>query len=88
MFHEEFAKSLSIADNVYIDDIYGSIREQSPQVSKQVMIDDLKALGAHVIEDIVELKEVTNNHIIALLGAGDIDIYMIPKIKELINSME
>ena len=88
MFHEEFAKSLSIADNVYIDDIYGSIREQSPQVSKQVMIDDLKALGAHVIEDIVELKEVANNHIIALLGAGDIDIYMIPKIKELINNME
>lgn len=88
MFHREFAKSLSIADNVYIDDIFGSIREQTPAVSKQVMIDDLHDLGAHVITNLDEILTIKDHHIIALLGAGDIDTYMIPTITKMINEME
>ena len=70
---------------VYIDDIFGSIREQSASVGKEVMIKELQDMGGNVILDVEDIKKVDKNHIIAVLGAGDIDTYMIPKIKELMK---
>ncbi len=85
LFHQDFAQALSLADNVYIDDIFGSIREQQGDINKQIMIDDLLKYNTKVYDNINFLKDITKDHIIAVLGAGDIDTYMIPKIKDMIN---
>lgn len=84
-FAHEFCESLLLADYVYIDDIFGSIREQSASVGKEVMIKELQDMGGNVILDVEDIKKVDKNHIIAVLGAGDIDTYMIPKIKEIMK---
>lgn len=84
-FAHEFCEALALADYVYIDDIFGSIREKNANVGKEVMIKELQDLGANVILEVEEIKQINKNHIIAVLGAGDIDTYMIPKIKEIMK---
>lgn len=86
LFHEDFAKALSVADNVMIDEIFGSIRENNNTISKNVMIEDLQQYNINLFNDIDFLKSKDENHVIAILGAGDIDVYMIPAIFELFES--
>lgn len=84
-FHKEFAESLSLADFVMVDEIFGSIREKNQIISKNMIIDDLNDLGVDIIDDIEALQTIPDKHVIAILGAGDIDTYMIPKVKKLLG---
>lgn len=81
-FLNEFAQTLSIADNLFLVDIFGSIRESNQTVT----IDELKAEiirinKTNLLDDLSILDTITNNHIICLLGAGDIDKLYLEQIR-------
>ena len=69
---DEFAKALSLADDVYLCDIFASVREKSGNVS----IEDLAALvegGATVLKlENVSPLLVYKDAVIIFMGAGDV----------------
>lgn len=70
-FKKGFAQSLSLADLIYLVPIFGSVRETKSNATltdiKQYINEDL------LIDNIADLSKIRNNHVIAMLGAGDID---------------
>lgn len=82
-FLEDFAVSLSKADNVYLHDIFGSVREKTSEVNLQVMIDEIKKYKDVVYTDLSFIDTEKEKQIYAVLGAGDINNILIPQIKNL-----
>lgn len=70
-FLNEFAESLNQADQVYLCDIFGSIREQQGELT----INDLQALIENsklISEETVSQLKNHSNGVILFMGAGDI----------------
>ncbi len=72
-FLDEFAESLTNADNVYLADIFGSVREAKGDIDISVLIDAVEAKGQKVERTIDFIKDIQENHVVAVLGAGNID---------------
>lgn len=79
-FLDEFTTVLSQADNLYLEPIFGSIREQNNEYSEYLLNDNFKKKYPHTLkEDISDIIDVnSNNQIYLLLGAGDLDKKYIP----------
>lgn len=70
-FLDEFAESLSESDHVFLCDIFGSIRENSGELTIQDLIDRID--GAQPIsEDTVDQLDDYPSAVILFMGAGDI----------------
>ncbi|AXI09735.1 UDP-N-acetylmuramate--L-alanine ligase [Oceanobacillus zhaokaii] len=70
-FLQEFADSLSNADQVFLCDIFGSAREESGNLT----IDDLQALieGSEILDiDHTEVLQSYKDSVLVFMGAGDI----------------
>ena len=79
-FYKEFAESLSIADIIIITDIYAAREEKIPDVTSDLIINELnkkisKVLYIKEINDIPHQikKIVKNNDMIICMGAGNIN---------------
>jgi len=79
-FYKEFAESLSIADIIIITDIYAAREEKIPDVTSDLIINELnkktsKVLYIKEINDIPHQikKIVKNNDMIICMGAGSIN---------------
>ncbi|ALC89641.1 UDP-N-acetylmuramate--alanine ligase [Bacillus sp. FJAT-18017] len=75
-FLQEFADSLSLADKVYLCDIFGSARENHGKLSINDLVD--KIGGAEVLSE--EHTEILQGHeggVIIFMGAGDIQKFQI-----------
>ncbi|MGW0036058.1 UDP-N-acetylmuramate--L-alanine ligase [Gordonia sp. NPDC003376] len=75
-FAEEFAASLSLADEVVVADVYGAREEPIPGVSGALIVDQLTAPG-HFAADLSALASLLTElarpgDIVLTLGAGDI----------------
>ena len=77
-FAEKFAKALSIADRVYLVDIYPAREEQMPGVTSQIILDHLhQHPAASFLENWKECQHLLTQGeieegILILMGAGDI----------------
>ncbi|PTK91578.1 UDP-N-acetylmuramate--L-alanine ligase [Staphylococcus gallinarum] len=70
-FLDEFAECLNTADHTFLCEIFGSIRENSGNLTIQDLIDRID--GAKLIdEESVNALEQYNNVVILFMGAGDI----------------
>lgn len=82
-FLGDFAISLAKADNVYLQDIFGSVREKTSEVNLDVMINEIKKYKDVVYTDLSFIDTTKEKQIYAILGAGDINNILIPQIKNL-----
>tara|TARA_Y100000994_G_C15655805_1_gene427345 strand:+ start:27 stop:674 length:648 start_codon:yes stop_codon:yes gene_type:complete len=79
-FYKEFAESLSIADIIIITDIYAAREEKIPDVTSDLIINELnkktnKVLYIKEVNDIPhQIKKIAkNNDMIICMGAGNIN---------------
>ncbi len=84
-FLDEFAESLAKADDVYLADIFGSVRETTGKISIDVLINAVEKYGKTVHRDVNFIKEIGANQVIAVLGAGNIDKLYKGKIRDIIT---
>lgn len=70
-FLKEFADVLNQADSVYLCDIFGSIRENTGELTINDLL-DLVENGRLISESSVEVLEKHENAVILFMGAGDI----------------
>ena len=82
-FLDDFAESLLGADNIYLCEIFASARETSGEVSIENLVQAVESKGKKVYRDLEFLKDKKEKHVVAVLGAGDIDKVYIPKVKEI-----
>jgi UDP-N-acetylmuramate--alanine ligase len=85
-FAEGFSKSLSIADEVLLMDIYPAREEPIPGVTSDMLFGDItsKVKIRVTKQNLLEQLEDMKFEVIATVGAGDIDTLVRP-IKELLN---
>ncbi|EHJ08263.1 UDP-N-acetylmuramate--L-alanine ligase [Staphylococcus simiae] len=70
-FLDEFASSLSKADQVFLCEIFGSIRENTGDLTIQDLINKIE--GSSLIdENTIDVLEQFDNAVILFMGAGDI----------------
>ena len=70
-FLDEFASSLSKADRVFLCEIFGSIRENTGELTIQVLIERID--GSSLIdENSIDILKEFDNAVILFMGAGDI----------------
>lgn len=77
-FYQEFADSLSLADEVILTDIYPAREQPIPGVTSRLIYDRLRpGLEKHLCrkEEVTELMKLEDRDVVILLGAGDIDRY-------------
>ena len=80
-FLDEFAESLSKADQVYLCDIFGSARENKGELT----IEDLQKRidGAELITDTTtDVLKKHKNGVLIFMGAGDIQKFEAAYVKE------
>lgn len=80
-FLDEFAESLSKADQVYLCDIFGSARENKGELT----IEDLQKCidGAELITDTTtDVLKKHKNGVLIFMGAGDIQKFEAAYVKE------
>lgn len=83
----EFAEALSLADAVYLSDIFTSAREEDGEVKINDLFDKIdNAKGIVAIEDVSPLLE-HKGEVVVFMGAGDIDKYE-KSFQELLTSLE
>lgn len=82
-FLDEFAKSLIKADNIYLAEIFASAREKSSDINVNILVDAIKKLNVEVEKDLSFLADKKTKHVIAILGAGDVDKIYIPQVKKI-----
>lgn len=72
---DEFVESLSLADQVYLTDIFSSIREKDGKISSQDLGKKI-AKGGEVL-DLENMSPLLNYHddVVIFMGAGDIQKY-------------
>lgn len=85
-FAEGFSKSLSLADEVLLMDIYPAREEPIPGVTSDMLFKDITSpvkirCGK---TDLLQKLEALDIEVLATVGAGDIDTFVKP-IKELLN---
>lgn len=70
-FLDEFASSLSKADHVYLCEIFGSIRENTGDLTIQDLVDKIDG-AALITEENIDVLKQFENAVILFMGAGDI----------------
>lgn len=85
-FAEGFSKSLSLADEVLLMDIYPAREEPIPGVTSDMLFKDITSPVKIRCskKDVLQKLEDLNVEVLATVGAGDIDTFVKP-IKELLN---
>lgn len=87
-FYPDFAKSLSLADEVILLDIYPAREQPIPGVTSRLIYDDLRpGIEKKMIhkEDILPLMKQEDFQVLVVLGAGDVDTYT-PEIKKIFEA--
>ncbi len=82
-FLDEFAISLAKADELYLAEIFGSARESVSDIDINILKNQMQKHQKSVHSDIDFIKDIKQNHVIALLGAGNIDQLYKQKIIEM-----
>lgn len=82
-FCDEFAESLSLADELILLDIYPAREKPIPGVTSQIIFDKVKCKKKELCskEKLLETIKGRNFEVLITLGAGDID-RLLPAIKE------
>lgn len=70
-FLDEFADALSKADHVFLCEIFGSIRENTGELTIQDLINHIDG-SALIDENSIDVLEKFDNAVILFMGAGDI----------------
>lgn len=85
-FAEGFSKSLSLADEVLLMDIYPAREEPIPGVTSDMLFKDITSPVKIRCskKDVLQKLEDLNVEVLATVGAGDIDTFVKP-IKELLS---
>lgn len=85
-FYKDFAKSLDIADEIYLLDIYPAREEKITGVSSLLIAKEMKKKVSIISKEEVLLKALPdrNGDIIVTMGAGDID-RLIPSIIQFLS---
>ena len=86
-FYQEFADSLSQADEVILTDIYPAREQPIPGVSSRLIYDHLRPGIEKCLckkEDVLNLLENKTIEVLIVLGAGDLDNY-VPEITRLLE---
>ncbi len=85
-FADVFSKSLSIADEVVLMDIYPAREEPIPGVTSDMLFNDItsKLKIRCGKADVMRKLEVMDFEVLATVGAGDIDTFVKP-IREMLN---
>ena len=85
-FAEGFSKSLSLADEVLLMDIYPAREEPIPGVTSDMLFKDITSPVKIRCskKDVIQKLEDLNIEVLATVGAGDIDTFVKP-IKELLS---
>jgi UDP-N-acetylmuramate--alanine ligase len=85
-FAEGFSKSLSIADEVLLMDIYPAREEPIPGVTSDMLFKDITSTVKIRCNkgDVLQKLEDLDVEVLATVGAGDIDTFVKP-IKEMLN---
>jgi UDP-N-acetylmuramate--alanine ligase len=85
-FAEGFSKSLSLADEVLLMDIYPAREEPIPGVTSDMLFKDITSSVKIRCskKDVMEKLEGLDVEVIATVGAGDIDTFVKP-IREMLN---
>lgn len=84
---DEFAQSLSLADDVVLLEIYPAREQPIPGVSSQLIYDRINLKNKHIIEkkDLIDWIEANDTfEVLATIGAGDIDRFL-PQISLLLE---
>ncbi len=79
-FYRDFAQSLSLLDCVYLCDIYPAREQPIPGVTSRLIYDNLRPdMERHLIhkEDILDIARKRDFDVLIILGAGDIDNYVL-----------
>ena len=87
-FYPEFAKSLNLADQVILLDIYPAREEPIPGVTSEIIFDAVtipakKLIRKSELLDLVE-KEADTFEVVLMVGAGDID-RLIEPVKQILD---
>ena len=85
-FADEFAKSLSLADDIILLDIYPAREEPIEGVSSQIILDKITSPKKRltVKSELLDLISKEHPEFVVTFGAGDID-RMVPHIKEILS---
>jgi UDP-N-acetylmuramate--alanine ligase len=85
-FAEGFSKSLSLADQLLLMDIYPAREEPIPGVTSDMLFKDITSPVKIRCskKDVLEKLEGLDVEVVATVGAGDIDTFVKP-IKEMLN---
>ena len=86
-FYQDFAKSLSLLDEVILTNIYPAREEPIPGVSSQLIYDQLRPGIEKTLcqkDEVLGLLQQKPREVIIVLGAGDMDNY-IPEMINILN---
>ena len=85
-FAEGFSKSLSLADEVLLMDIYPAREEPIPGITSDMLFKDITSPVKIRCskQDVLQKLEALDIEVLATVGAGDIDTFVKP-IKEMLN---
>lgn len=85
-FANEFAESLSLADDLILLDIYPAREEPIEGVSSQIIFDKIKSSKKQLIvkSELLDLIAKMHPEMVVSFGAGDID-KLVPQIKEILK---
>ena len=89
-FYKDFAKALSMFDEVILTEIYPAREEPIPGVTSQLIYDNLDAgVEKQMIkkDDVLHFVKSRDFDVLEVLGAGNLDDY-VPRIAELIKEKE
>jgi UDP-N-acetylmuramate--alanine ligase len=89
-FAEGFSKSLSLADEVFLMDIYPARELPIPGVDSDMLMKDITSAKKHRVNktNLLEKLENTDIEVLATIGAGDIDTFIEPIKSMLIRRYE
>lgn len=73
-FKDEFARSLKLADHVYLTEIFGSAREAKSEIDISLILNENSDFKLLRMQDVSELKQYEKG-ILVFMGAGDIEKY-------------
>lgn len=85
-FANEFAESLSLAEDIILLDIYPAREEPIEGVSSKIIFDIITSPNKQLIvkSELLDLISKKNPELVVTFGAGDID-RMVPRIKEILS---
>lgn len=83
-FYRDFAKSLSLLDEVILTNIYPAREQPIPGVTSQLIYDNLRPGIEKTLcqkEDVLKILAAKKREVVIVLGAGDMDNYIPEMIK-------